>query len=152
MVLLRPPRSSRYRRVPVRLDMVTLPVRLVCRVILPYGIFFASYKALGSPNDCFTLLEPLFPRYMTIPALKVANVYLSHFRPSVEPTGESRIVQRLDSLWSSHIRGLAQAIHEILHGRDAALLPPELLGILRISVQVLISNMVRSNGVRNSSS
>ncbi|KAJ6447871.1 hypothetical protein C8R47DRAFT_1085150 [Mycena vitilis] len=112
--------------------------------IAPSPPFLAlqARPALGSPNDCFTLLEPLFPRYMTIPALKVANVYLSHFRPSVEPTGESRIVQRLDSLWSSHIRGLAQAIHEILHGRDAALLPPELLGILRISVQVLISNMV----------
>ncbi|KAJ7608267.1 hypothetical protein DFH06DRAFT_1347035 [Mycena polygramma] len=85
---------------------------------------------------------------MTIPALKVASIYLSHFRPSVVPAGDTRIVQRLDSLWSSHIRGLAQAIHEILHGRDAALLPPELLGIVRISVQVLISNMVLLGATR----
>ncbi|KAJ6614260.1 hypothetical protein B0H10DRAFT_1950774 [Mycena sp. CBHHK59/15] len=79
---------------------------------------------------------------MTDPALVISSVLLNELHPILPIASSERIKSSLDILWVSHIRCLAQALHEVLGSRQAESLPADVLGRLRGGLKVLLSNMI----------
>ncbi|KAJ6610388.1 hypothetical protein B0H10DRAFT_1953881 [Mycena sp. CBHHK59/15] len=79
---------------------------------------------------------------MTDPALVISSVLLNELHPILPIASSDRIKSSLDILWVSHIRCLAQALHEVLGSRQAESLPADVLGRLRGGLKVLLSNMI----------
>ncbi|KAJ6627305.1 hypothetical protein B0H10DRAFT_1941429 [Mycena sp. CBHHK59/15] len=79
---------------------------------------------------------------MTDPALVISSVLLNELHPILPIASSERIKSSLNILWVSHIRCLAQALHEVLGSRQAESLPADVLGCLRGGLKVLLSNMI----------
>ncbi|KAF7358254.1 hypothetical protein MVEN_00874400 [Mycena venus] len=72
----------------------------------------------------------------------MTSILLSWMHPALSTVSSPRMVRCLDSMWISHVRMLAQALHEALYERNMDTLPFELVKQARIGVGVLLSNMV----------
>ena len=62
----------------------------------------------------------------------------------IPPVTGPRLPRYLESLWVTHARCLAQAIHQTIGGRPFVDLPEPIVRQMRIGVKVLLSNMVRA--------
>ncbi|KAJ6592942.1 hypothetical protein B0H19DRAFT_1055603 [Mycena capillaripes] len=62
--------------------------------------------------------------------------------PVVYSVRHPRMVRYLNSMWGSHVRGLAQAVHESVFLRNIEELPEDFLKQIRAGVTIMITNMI----------
>ncbi|KAJ6619575.1 hypothetical protein B0H10DRAFT_2216636 [Mycena sp. CBHHK59/15] len=98
---------------------------------------FGTVRTVSAPTSSLLAFLP-----MTDPALVISSVLLNELHPILLIASSERIKSSLDILWVSHIRCLAQALHEVLGSRQAESLPADVLGRLRGGLKVLLSNMI----------
>ncbi|KAJ7258123.1 hypothetical protein C8J57DRAFT_1234295 [Mycena rebaudengoi] len=89
-------------------------------------------------------------RMTTLPVL--SSTLLQELWPILPVTDSPYMVGKLELLWVTHVRGLAQAIHEISSCRAVERIPPLVISDLRGAVKVLISNMILLGSTKVSAS
>ncbi|KAJ7206432.1 hypothetical protein C8J57DRAFT_1541356 [Mycena rebaudengoi] len=89
-------------------------------------------------------------RMTTLPVL--SSTLLQELRPILPVTDSPYMVGKLELLWVTHVRGLAQAIHKISSRHAVERIPPLVISDLRGAVKVLISNMILLGSTKVSAS
>ncbi|KAJ7921304.1 hypothetical protein B0H13DRAFT_2318655 [Mycena leptocephala] len=85
---------------------------------------------------------------MSTSSNEISLILLRHLQPLLPPTNNPRMFRYLDSLWISHVRSLAQVIHDCTFGRDVTQIPIDMMKQLRAGVQTAVSNMARHPSLR----
>lgn len=110
-------------------EVVKAPLVIVSDSGLPYP--------LGTPlpldSSSLARLPPPPPFPSVLDNVKGILLPIPHFR----------MPEYLENFWSTHVRSLVQSIHEVVNGRPARAIPKKVKNEIRLSMGVVLSNMVR---------